>query len=91
MTKYEECWLIQQRSECDDDGIVSVFYQNSLLVGRGVVLPNHNSGEKHDDDDSKEIVLTGHEPITTQVTSEMITDYGGGGGDTHASRANHNS
>ena len=43
-----------------------------------MVLPNHNSGEKHDDDDSKEMVLTGHEPITTQVTSEIITDHGGG-------------
>ena len=56
-----------------------------------MVLPNHNSGEKHDDEDSKEMVLTGHEPITTQVTSEMITDHGGGGADTHQSQANHNS
>ena len=55
-------------------------------------LSNHSSVDKHNDDDSGEVLLTSHEPITTPVTSEMITDYGGGGGsDTHASRANHNS
>ena len=61
-------------------------------MGRGVKLANHSSGDKQYDDDSSEMLPNGHEPITTQVTSDMITDYGGGGkGDTHESRANHNS
>ena len=42
-------------------------------------LSNHSSGDKHDDDDSSEMLLTGHEPITTPVTSQMITDYWGEG------------
>ena len=43
-------------------------------MGRGGVLANHSSGDKREDDDSKEMVLTGHEPITTPVTSEMTSD-----------------
>ena len=61
------------------------------LVWRGVVLANHSSRDKHDDDDSKERVLTAHEPIATLVRGEWINDYGWGGGDTRRSRANHNS
>ena len=41
------------------------------LVGRGVVLANHSSGDKREDNDSCEMLLTGHEPITAQVTNEM--------------------
>ena len=47
-------------------------------MGRGIKLSNHSSGDTHDDDDSSEMLLTGHEPITTPVTSNMITDMGGG-------------
>ena len=35
---------------------------------------NHSSGDKREDDDSCDMLLTGHEPITTQVTRELTSD-----------------
>ena len=58
-----------------DQSEVFIWIHDSVeLVGRGMLLANHSSGDKREDDDSKEWVLTGHEPITTPVTSEIIND-----------------
>ena len=93
VTNCEECWLVQQSNWMWWWWISQRFFiwihDSVELVGRGVVLANHSSRDKHDDDDSKERVLTGHEPITTLVRGERINDYGWGGGDTRRSRASH--